>query len=391
MTKVSLLKCSTYSDDDLKNALVESLSNIGFDLERFENSRVAVKPNLLMPAKDEKAIMTHPAFFKAAIRIIKENGGHPVLVESPAIHSLKRLIKKTNYAAIVEEEGIEIADPDDTATLHFDGAEKFKHIDISRAYFDADIIVSLPKFKTHGITYITGGVKLLFGAIPGLEKSKMHFRLPSHDDFAEFLLDLYGAFLYGFNPPKVLLNLMDAIVVQEGEGPGPAGRPRAMNAVLAGENAIAVDYVATRVAGLDIGKVRTITGGFRRQYGVSTDADIEIVGDNITALELSDFKPATGATILSNMFKWPLNTKTIKNLFLERPVPTAKRCTLCYQCMKICPAGAISTTDGKNKTPSYNYGQCIRCYCCLEICPEAAIEKQRGRLQWTMELMGWIS
>ncbi len=390
MEKVSLLKCDSYSDKVLKKTLAQSLANIGFDAKRFKNARVAVKPNLLMPAKDEKAITTHPAFFRAAVQIIKENGGRPVLVESPAVHSLERLIKKTDYARIVAEEGIEVADPDETATLHFEGAEKFKHIDISRAYFDADIIVSLPKFKTHGITYITGGVKLLFGAIPGLEKSKMHFRLPAHDDFADFLLDLYGAFRYGFNPPKVLLNLMDAIVVQEGEGPGPAGRPRVMNAVLAGENAIAVDYIATRTAGLDVKKVRTITGGFQRRYGPESEADIEIVGDALERLALTDFEPATGSTIFSNMFKWPLNTKTFKNLFLEHPVPKESRCSLCYQCMKICPAGAISVSDGKTRTPAYDYGECIRCYCCLEICPEAAIEKQQGRLQWTMDLINRI-
>ena len=222
--------------------------------------------------------------------------------------------------------------------------------------------------------------------MPGLQKSRMHFRLPDHHDFADFLLDLYGAMQFGFNPPIPMLHIMDAIWIQEGEGPGPAGKKRAMNAIVVGENGIAVDYVATRVAGLDVHKVYTIVNGFARNYGVASPEEIEVIGDTIDALALAGVEPATGSSVLSNMFRWPLTTKIFKNLFLERPVPRADKCTLCYQCRTICPAGAISASLDKQKAkvPLYNYRECIRCYCCLEICPEAAIEKKRGKLQWMM-------
>ena len=154
-------------------------------------------------------------FFRAVVQIVKESGGTPILLESPAVHSLERTIKKTSYAQVVDSEKIEIANPAKTRTLHFDGAKKFKRIDIAEGYFDADIILALPKFKTHGITYITGGVKLLFGAIPGIEKSKMHLRAQTPEAFSEFLLDLYGAMTYGFSPPKPIIHIMDAILAQE--------------------------------------------------------------------------------------------------------------------------------------------------------------------------------
>ncbi|NOY68835.1 MAG: DUF362 domain-containing protein [Deltaproteobacteria bacterium] len=387
MTKVSLTRCDSYSNAELKDVIYESLENIGFDPSTFKNKRIAVKPNMLMPAKNEKAIMTHPEFFRAVVQIIKENKGKPFLIESPAVHSLARAIKKSGYAEIVESENLEVADPSTTKTLHFEEAQRYKHIEISSAYFDADMIVCLPKFKSHGITYMTGAVKLLFGGIYGPGKSKMHFRLPDHKDFSQFLLDLYGAFVHGFDPPKPILHIMDAIVVQEGEGPGPAGKPRTMNAVLAGKNGIAVDYVATKVAGLDIKKAPTISEGFKRGYGVTSKDEIEVVGDTIESLALSDFIPATGSSIMSNMFIWPLTTPMVKNLVVERPSPDPKKCTLCYQCMKICPAEAIGPAKKNGLTPEYDSKKCIRCYCCLEICPEAAVQKIRGRLQWVLELM----
>ncbi|MBS3733013.1 MAG: 4Fe-4S binding protein [Desulfobacterales bacterium] len=82
-----------------------------------------------------------------------------------------------------------------------------------------------------------------------------------------------------------------------------------------------------------------------------------------------------------------MNTRTFRDLFVERPVPDKNACTLCYQCKKICPAGAIGSAKNGNPVPQYDYGTCIRCYCCLEICPEGAVSKKPGRLQW---LLGFL-
>ncbi|PIP38209.1 MAG: hypothetical protein COX19_14010 [Desulfobacterales bacterium CG23_combo_of_CG06-09_8_20_14_all_51_8] len=384
MPKVSLLHCKEYEIRLLKDTIRQSLSNIGFNLDTLKKARVVVKPNLLMPSKDEKAIITHSEFFRAAVQIVKESGGTPILLESPAVHSLERTIKKTSYARVVDSEKIEIANPAKTRTLRFDKAKKFKHIDIAEGYFDADIILALPKFKTHGITYITGGVKLLFGAIPGVEKSKMHLRAQTPEAFSEFLLDLYGAMTYGFSPSKPIIHIMDAICAQEGEGPGPAGKPKWLNAVLASENGIAMDYVASQIAGVDVKKALTVVNGFKRDYGVSSPDEIEVIGASMDEMRAQDFEAATGGSVFSNMFRWPFNTPTFKNLFLDRPAPSEEKCTLCYQCKKICASGAISESSGKRKIPTYDYNTCVRCYCCLEICPEAAIRKERGMLQWVL-------
>jgi len=79
-----------------------------------------------------------------------------------------------------------------------------------------------------------------------------------------------------------------------------------------------------------------------------------------------------------------LNTKTLKNLLIEKPVPSRERCSLCYQCKAICPGGAIGASEGESGVPFYDYDRCIRCYCCMEICPEAAIGLRRGKLQWLL-------
>jgi uncharacterized protein (DUF362 family) len=93
-------------------------------------------------------------------------------------------------------------------------------------------------------------VKNLFGLIYGLNKNQWHLKARSKEEFSEFLLDYYSALLRGFEKPKVFVHLMDAVMGMEGEGPGVAGTPRKIGAILAGEDAVSVDAVATRVVGL---------------------------------------------------------------------------------------------------------------------------------------------
>ena len=264
MTTVALLQCTRYDDALLRRTIMDGLDMAGFDYGCLRHARVALKPNLLMAAAIEKAVVTHPAFFRAVARIVIEHGGHPVLVESPGFGSLESVIRQVGYAEVAKDLGIEIADMGPTMILHDDHARVFKRIEIAKALDGVDMILNLPKFKTHGLTYVTGAVKNLFGTIPGLKKSHMHMRCPKGPAFSEWLLDLYGALLSGFERPKPIFTIMDAVIGQEGEGPGPSGTPRAIGAVIVGPDPVAVDYVATSVVGLDYKKVDTIIRGFER-------------------------------------------------------------------------------------------------------------------------------
>lgn len=385
MERVSLIKCDNYERYLLKKLISDSLRNINFDFKAFEGARVALKPNLMMPAPVEKAVVTHPEFFRAIAEIIVDNGGKPVLTECPGYLPLERMIKKVGYADVCREVGIEVPDMNPISIMRFDGANTFKTLEVSSAFNDVDIIINLPKLKTHGFLYITGAVKNLLGVIPGLKKSRMHLRCPEKREFADLLLDLYGALSQSYDKPKKILHLVDAIVGQEGEGPGPAGKPRKIGAIIAGFDPVAVDCVAADVLGFEHKKIPTIIAGFKRNYFISSPVEIEVIGEKIETLRIHDFKP-TKATLPSHVLRGPLVGPTAKNLLMEKPVPSPDKCTLCYNCKTICPAGAIEKANGGKNVPEYDYNKCIRCFCCMEICPEAAISLKKGRLQWLLNL-----
>jgi len=387
MTEVALLPCEVYDVQVLQDKILEGLDLIGFHPEGFRGLRVAVKPNLMNAAREEAALYTHPAFLQAALRVVKASGGHPVLAENPAYLPLERVVRKTGLDRILHEEGVETADMKPVEHLLYDGARTFKRIPVSSVFFQADLILNLPKLKTHALTHMTGAVKNLFGVIPGLEKSRMHMRVPASRPFSEWLLDLYGALCCGFDPPKPILHVMDAVVGLEGEGPGTGGDPKKIGALLASRDAVALDYVAARVTGLDLDKVHTVTAGFARPFCVGSPQEVLVVGGRVEDLAVRDFRPPQSAPGPEGIREYLIGT-TLKNWFVERPVPDAARCTLCYQCKAICPAQAIQAAPEGGRTPRIDYGKCIRCYCCLEICPEAAVARKRARLQWLMDLWG---
>jgi uncharacterized protein (DUF362 family)/Pyruvate/2-oxoacid:ferredoxin oxidoreductase delta subunit len=386
-TKVSLLKCSDYSSGMVKEKMLQGLSAIGFEPSLLGGKKVIIKPNLLNASPVEKGVVTHPEFFRAVVQIVKSLGGKPVMAESPAFQPLSKVMNKTGYDRIVAEEGCEVADPKATAVLFNDGQCKYKRFEVSKALFDADIVISLPKFKTHSLTYITGAVKNLFGLIYGLNKSQWHVRARTTEEFSSFLLDLYEGLLKGFEKPKRFIHIMDAIIGLEGEGPGASGRPRKIGAMLVSEDAVALDCVAVHLVGLQRNKARTVVLGEERGLGVGSLERIDIRCSMLDEFYLRDYVPSKSNTG-HPVDRWPMNTNFFKNLILEKPVPSKERCILCYQCKAICPGKAIDESRPGTGVPLYDYEKCVRCYCCMEICPEAAIRLKRGKLQWVIDLIG---
>ena len=82
---------------------------------------------------------------------------------------------------------------------------------ISRAILDADLVINVPKFKTHLPTRITGAVKNMFGILVGVEKARVHLSVPLPKDFSEALVDIYQV-----RVPD--LTVLDAVVGMEGNG-----------------------------------------------------------------------------------------------------------------------------------------------------------------------------
>ena len=98
--------------------------------------------------------------------------------------------------------------------------------------FEADVVINLPKLKTHTLTLLTGAIKNLYGVVSGFNKSKYHLVAFHPKEFAELLVSIYEVI-------RPSLTIMDAVVGMEGEGPYK-GEPRFIGAILASPDGVAV-------------------------------------------------------------------------------------------------------------------------------------------------------
>jgi uncharacterized protein (DUF362 family)/NAD-dependent dihydropyrimidine dehydrogenase PreA subunit len=365
--QVSIEKCGSYDDHEVRKAVEACLAPLG-GLESVvaDGDHVLVKLNLLSSKLPEAAVTTHPTIVKATVELVQELGATPVLGDSPGggstAASYKALLEKTGIQDVVDDTGCEIVRFDeakrDVASVK---AKTFKKLTLAKAVTEADVIIGLPKLKTHTLTYYTGAVKLLYGYIPGLFKTDYHLHTANDINlFADLLLDIHETY-----PPA--LTLMDAVVGMEGAGPSN-GKPRKIGLVLSSKSCTALDYVAVTIAGFNPMTVPTVRLAQERGVGPARLEDVRICGERVQPLVIENFEKTLTASLSRAP---PFLINTLKRFIAAKPVIGVSNCKRCGECYRACPPNAIVLK--KARIPDIDYSKCIRCYCCQELCPEGAI------------------
>jgi ferredoxin len=238
---------------------------------------------------------------------------------------------------------------------------------LSKISLDADVIINLPKLKTHSLCVFTGGVKNMYGTIPSGHRTKFHGEYIRNEDFSQMLTDIFSAI-------RPQLTIMDGIIAMEGEGPA-AGSLRRLGVILTSQDAVAVDAVATKIIGLNPLDIHTTRYSDERSLGVGNLENIEVVGERIESVVVPDFKPPSSAVnMLTRRVPRGLPRFILRQLSVK-PSVIERLCSGCSECEKICPVGAISVSD---ETAKINPGICIQCMCCHEVCRFDAIVPKRS-------------
>jgi len=320
--------------------------------------RVLLKPNLLAPARPEKAMLTHPMVVKAAAEYVIEKGARPQVSDSPAVGGFEKVIKEGGLKDALN--GMEVELKEFTESVTVETGEPFKKLEIARDALQADLIINLPKLKTHTQMLMTLGIKNLFGCVVGMKKPEWHFRAGvDRDLFARLIVQIYLAIR-----PRV--TILDGVLAMEGQGPGKSGTPRELGLIMASENTAALDHTVCKMLGIPPDEV--FTNRICDKFGLLKGE--EIILDGPLPL-LRDFAlPRITPLVFGPR---PLHG-FLRAHIVQRPAVKEDQCKSCGECWNYCPAHAITGSRKKNgKKPVFDYDKCIRCYCCLEVCPHAAL------------------
>ncbi len=358
-----IVKKAAYHYETLKPQVFEIMDVLG-GAGIKGRSRVLIKPNLLSAAKPGDAVLTHFMLVKAVAEYVLEKGAVPLVSDSPALGSFNKILKVSGIRDALA--GMNTECREFRESLPVDIGPPFGVIELARDAVEAEMIINLPKLKTHAQMLLTLGVKNMFGCVVGFRKPEWHMKMGDNREmFARFLVSIYERL-------KPSVTILDGILAMEGEGPGKRGIPRRLDLIIAGRDAFAIDASVCRMFGLKPDMLPTLKAA--KDLGIFDGAP-EIEG---TLPEIRDFQlPAASPLIFGPRIMHGFARRHL----LQRPVCERSVCLMCGKCREFCPAGAIEDNDGE--TVSFDYDRCIRCFCCMEVCPHGAVhlaEPLAGRM-----------
>lgn len=249
--EVFIAKAASY-ESDLVVPLRDALEALGVGRSLVRGRRVLLKPNLVEPSLEAPHINTHPAVVRAAAEVFRTLDAREVLVAEGQGHCRDTylVLEQSGMGPMLKEAGLSFIDLNHdelTAAPNVLGATGLAELVLPQTLRQVDLVVSMPKLKTHHWAGVTLSMKNLFGIMPGIfygwPKNVLHMR-----GIENSILDINATV-------QPQLAIVDGIVGMEGDGP-IMGTPKQAGVLIVGDNLPAVDATATRVMGLDPSRVR---------------------------------------------------------------------------------------------------------------------------------------
>jgi uncharacterized protein (DUF362 family) len=260
LSLVSFVRAKNYDFDKLKEAIRQSLELIHFNFNRNAD-KIVIKPNMCYYYHPSTGRVTDPRFVAALIAVLRENfdASEIFIVESDAsAMKCKYVFRMLEYDKMAEENGVKLVNLTEEKSRVIDvkiGSSQFK-FHIPELFYEADLVVNVPKLKYMKGVKITCALKNFYGCNAYPRKSSYHKVL----DEAIVAIN---------KQIKTGLVVVDGLVVY-------GKYARRLNLVMASENPVALDAAASKLMGLAPRSIKQITLASREGIG---NSDFSPVGD----------------------------------------------------------------------------------------------------------------
>ncbi len=366
MNQVCILKCDHYEESQIEQQIEALFDHFG-GIEQFvkPGDKVLLKPNLIARKSPDTMAVTHPMVVKAVAKLVLSAGGVVTIADSPGgIYKesyLDRIYEAAGLKKLAEELPVRLNYDVGYQDVSVDIHGKKRKFSIINPVLENDIIINLPKLKTHVMANYTGAVKNLFGVIPGLTKAEYHYKYPQKEEFFSLITDLCSYV-------KSVFTVMDGISMMEGDGPSN-GTPKPAHVLLGARDPFALDEIALQLIGFQ--REEVLTAKIAWDKGYTSREEIVVLGQPVEDSVIKDVKKPNIQSITFEKKIPAFLNRWIRSFLNPAPQIVEDRCILCGNCATICPAQVLKTKG--NKMILTDSKKCIKCYCCHEMCPKDAI------------------
>jgi uncharacterized protein (DUF362 family) len=245
----------------------------------LNGKRVVLKPNLVEWHRD-KVINTNPLVVGAVIELCKREGAAEIIVAEGPGHwrNVEYLVAESGLGDVLKQHGVPFVDinhDEPIKTPNMGQLTGLEYLFLSRTIESAEVLISLPKLKTHHWAGATLSLKNLFGTLPGIyygwPKNELHWR-GIHNSIVDIALT---------RTPD--LAIVDGIIGMEGDGP-LNGVAKPFGALIMGHDLVAVDATCCRLMMLDPDKVGYLVLGAMKKLGRMKEAEIPQLGECTASL-----------------------------------------------------------------------------------------------------------
>jgi uncharacterized protein (DUF362 family)/NAD-dependent dihydropyrimidine dehydrogenase PreA subunit len=360
---VGIARCENYERGEVSEALGLAVSRAG-GLPETSSEAALIKTNMLSPVPPDGAVTTHPEVLRALSIALINTGKSVKIADNPGyiFTNAEKLCEVTGVTEAARSVGgVEtgLLSAHGARTIKRDSFVSLKEARIWSDYLDAGYVVNAAKLKTHVETEISSCVKNIFGTADTDTRKRAHGSR-SETLLAEAIVDLFT-----IRPPE--FNVLDAVISMEGDGPSH-GRPRHTGWILAGRNALSVDWAAAAIMCYDDPlKIPLIKAAVKRNIGPRDKSEIDLVGADWGDLPSRGFKKSSSA-----MRILPTFIRGFAHRFVSlSPRLSEKQCVKCGICARVCPVDAIKCEAASY--PKIDARLCVKCLCCHEMCPTGAM------------------
>lgn len=277
---VALTRCTDYSKEKIAAALQRQFDLLG-GLQKFvkHGDSVLIKPNLIAPKPRSCATQTDPAVIYQTAKLLKDFGAKPFIGDSPAWANTFACIRKLGLEEPLKKLDVPVRQLNKPRKCEINGTT----VGISSFALDADVIINLPKFKSHQQLVATFAVKNMFGTVSGKKKALWHFvKGKNADDFCRILIGIYNY----LNPA---LTIIDAVTVMDGPGP-ISGRARPLGFLVGGTDPFSCEIACCKLVNLNPANIPIIATAQKMALTPPDFDRIKIIGDDFPKETCADFE-----------------------------------------------------------------------------------------------------